>query len=43
MVAADNRTVEAIPGLSGHPFSRGDRTAPRDLGLLVGELFDRSP
>jgi hypothetical protein len=40
MVAADNRTVEAIPGPPGHPLLPWHRAALRDLGLLVGELFD---
>jgi kynurenine formamidase len=40
MVAADNRTVEAIPGPPGHPLLPWHCAALRDLGLLVGELFD---
>jgi kynurenine formamidase len=40
MVAADNTTVEAIPGPSGHPLLPFHAAALRDLGLLLGELFD---
>jgi kynurenine formamidase len=40
MVAADNRTVEAVPGPPGQPLLPWHRAALRDLGLLVGELFD---
>jgi Putative cyclase len=40
MAAADNRTVEAIPGPPGHPMLPWHAAALRDLGLLVGELFD---
>ena len=40
MVAADNRTVEAVPGPAGHPPLPFHISALRDLGLLVGELFD---
>jgi kynurenine formamidase len=40
MVAADNRTVETVPGPAGHPPLPFHTAALRDLGLLVGELFD---
>jgi kynurenine formamidase len=40
MVAADNRTVEAIPGPPDHPLLPFHTAALRDLGLLLGELFD---
>jgi kynurenine formamidase len=40
MVAADNRTVEAIPGPADHPLLPFHRAALRDLGLLLGELFE---
>jgi kynurenine formamidase len=40
MVAADNRAVEAIPGPEGHPLLPFHAAALRDLGLLLGELFD---
>ena len=40
MVAADNRAVEAIPGPAHLPPLPFHIAALRDLGLLVGELFD---
>lgn len=40
MVAADNRTVEAVPGPDGHPLLPFHAAALCDLGLLLGELFD---
>ena len=40
MVAADNRTVEAIPGPAGRGLLPWHRAALRDMGLLIGELFD---
>jgi len=40
MVAADNKTVEAVPGPEGKPILSWHIGALRDLGLLVGELFD---
>jgi len=40
MVAADNRAVEAIPGPPDQPLLPWHIAALRDLGLLVGELFD---
>ena len=40
MVAADNRTVEVIPGPEDAPLLSFHRSALVDLGLLVGELFD---
>jgi len=40
MVAADNRAVEAIPGPPDGPLLPWHISALRDLGLLVGELFD---
>lgn len=40
MVAADNATVEVIPGPPDGPLLPWHTAALRDLGLLVGELFD---
>lgn len=40
MVAADNRTVEVVPGPEHSPLLAFHRAALVDLGLLVGELFD---
>jgi kynurenine formamidase len=40
MVAADNRTVEVVPGPAGDDALPFHVAALRDLGLLVGELFD---
>ena len=40
MVAADNRTVESIPASDGHAVLSFHVAALRDLGLLLGELFD---
>jgi len=40
MVAADNRAVEAIPGPAHLPTLPFHIAALRDLGLLLGELFD---
>lgn len=40
MIAADNKTVEAVPGPEGKPILSWHIGALRDLGLLVGELFD---
>jgi kynurenine formamidase len=40
MVAADNRTVEVIPGPADLPNLPFHQAAIRDLGLLLGELFE---
>ena len=40
MIAADNKTVEAVPGREDQPILSWHIGALRDLGLLVGELFD---
>ncbi|WP_181782927.1 cyclase family protein [Pseudonocardia pini] len=39
MVAADNRTVEALPNPEGTAILPFHRRALHDLGLLLGELF----
>jgi kynurenine formamidase len=40
VVAADNRAVEALPNPEGSELLPFHRRAIRDLGLLLGELFD---
>jgi kynurenine formamidase len=40
MVAVDNAACQVVPPESGEPFLTWHVAALRDLGLLVGELFD---
>jgi kynurenine formamidase len=40
MIATDNAACQVVPAESGAPFLTWHVAALRDLGLLVGELFD---
>ena len=40
MIAVDNAACQVVPPESGEPFLTWHVAALRDLGLLVGELFD---
>jgi kynurenine formamidase len=40
MIAVDNAACQVVPAESGDPFLTWHVAALRDLGLLVGELFD---
>ena len=40
MIAVDNAACQVVPAESGAPFLTWHVAALRDLGLLVGELFD---